>query len=314
MSSQNSDESREALYDVEKQELTFVDVKPKRKRVTAAPPPDEVAVGLLSQADAQDIRVPRKKSKKTVSKDSDENHAAGDDEKETAKADKKIKQGNRKGEAAVKHFIDSVLPALRKEMAKKKKNVFKLDDHADLFLPNSPIRPAYLLPLFHFLGKNEILCDKFREFDSKAMVHTKDGFNQCMKINKYSTPDVISEHELTEIMKRFGKEWHKIPAKDKVRVAAAIRAGASGEFKIILSGIYYDSFYDDKGEEIKIAVPILNYEGIRAKVVQVELPAMPEKPKKQRKSKKESSSSVENPQDQEQVSDDKPLLDEDCLC
>jgi hypothetical protein len=97
------------------------------------------------------------------------------------------------------------------------------------------------------------------------MVKTTDGFNHCMLLNKHSHVNNIKEEELSFIMKRFGKEWHKIPAKDEVRVSMAIRAGHMGQFKITLTGVYEDSFYNNEGEEICTLNPILNYEGIRVK-------------------------------------------------
>lgn len=185
---------------------------------------------------------------------------------ENGKKQGKNRKGNRKGEIAVQQFIDTYLPALRKEMSQqRKREQFKLTDYQECFQPNSRVRPTYILPLLHFIGSNSITCTKFGKFDGKCMIKTTDGFNHCMLLNKFSSANNIKEEELSFIMKRFGKEWHKIPAKDEVRVSMAIRAGHMGQFKITLSGVYEDSFFNNEGEEILTLNPILNYEGIRIK-------------------------------------------------
>jgi hypothetical protein len=85
------------------------------------------------------------------------------------------------------------------------------------------------------------------------------------------------------LTKRFGKEWFKIPSKDGFRAKAAAAAGYEGCFKVILTGLFEDSFQDTQtGETVYTINPSLMYE-----------PCRPPPPKKEKKSKKTTSDVVE---------------------
>lgn len=261
-SPQEKNEEAEEVADT-----TFKQPKSKRQRKSKSSSANSVHADVESSS-----QVDASSSNGTVGKSSSvSSSVVGMDEasgsaSENAKKSGKNRKGNRKGEIAVQQFIDNYLPALRKEMSQqKKREQFKLTDYAECFAPNSKVRPTYILPLLHFIGSNSITCNRFGKFDGKCMVKTSDGFNHCMLLNRFSSENHIKEEELSFIMKRFGKEWHKIPAKDEVRVSMAIRAGHMGHFKITLTGVYEDSFYNDQGEEISTLNPILSYEGVRVK-------------------------------------------------
>lgn len=169
---------------------------------------------------------------------------------------------SKKTEVAVQQFMQDVLPTLRKEILKKKPTSFDMSSIQDYFVAGSKVKPTYLLPLFHFLNKNEVVCNRYGVFDGRHMIKTTDGFNHVMTLSKYAD---LSPDETDFITRRFGKEWHKIPAKDQYKVQTAMKTGFNGLFKIILVGVYEDSFRDeDKGEEIFIVNPILKYEPVRA--------------------------------------------------
>jgi hypothetical protein len=163
----------------------------------------------------------------------------------------------------VDDFILTQLPALRKEIKLKKKveKQFNIREYPQYFVQNAKCIPCYLLPLFHFLGRSEIVCSQYGVFNgNKHMVKTTEGFNH-VGILTSSCPDISAE-EASYLMTRFGREWFKIPAKDQARVASAYRYGDKHEFKVILSGIYEDSFFDDEGFEVFTINPVLRYEAV----------------------------------------------------
>lgn len=166
----------------------------------------------------------------------------------------------KKRDEAVSQFLKDVLPSLRKEMKRSKKEKVDLSLYSDYFNGKHASKKAtYILPLFHFLGKDEIHCTRYGQFDNRHLVKTIDGFNHSIFLGE-QCGDALSENEVQYIMKRFGREWHKIPARDSFRVSNASRSGTNGEFKIVLNGILEDSFYDkEKDVWISTLNPVLDY-------------------------------------------------------
>lgn len=146
-------------------------------------------------------------------------------------------------EVVIGAFIGSVLPALRKELSMKKKVKFDISEYDRYFTEKSKFLATYVLPLFHFLRKNEIVCTRVGEYDGKVMIKTAEGFNHTTKLlNFLGNQDQISEEERTYLLSKFGKEWFKIPFKDKVKAMGASRLGEEGCFKVILTGVHFDKF------------------------------------------------------------------------
>lgn len=170
-----------------------------------------------------------------------------------------------KKEQAIQDFMFDILPALKKNLKQRKtqSDSFKIRDHGDYFSSSSKYVPTYMLSLFHFLGTEEVVCTRYGNFDGKHMVKTTAGFNHASLLINHC--DSLSENEVSYLMRKFGKEWFKIPSKDGVKASSANRYGDKGEFKIILSGIYEDSFLDAEGKEVLTINPILRYEPIKAK-------------------------------------------------
>jgi hypothetical protein len=173
-----------------------------------------------------------------------------------------------KKDQILEDFMITQLPALRKEIKLKKKeqSAFNIRDYPQYFKTGSEFLPTYCLGLFNFLGKNEIVCTQYGVFQgSRHMVKTVDGFNHGnLIISSLGASDTLSSDEIEHMMKRFGREWFKIPAKDAPRVASAYRYGDSHHFKVILTGIYEDSFFNEDGSEVKTANPVLRFEPVRA--------------------------------------------------
>ena len=173
-----------------------------------------------------------------------------------------------KKDQLIEDFMITQLPALRKEIKLRKKGEtsFNVRDFPQYFKPGSEFVPTYCLALFNFLGKNEITCTQYGVFQgSRHMVKTIDGFNHGnLIISSLGTSDALTADEIEHMMKRFGREWFKIPAKDAPRVSSAYRYGDCHHFKVILTGIYEDSFFEDDGNEVKTANPVLRYEPLRA--------------------------------------------------
>lgn len=170
-----------------------------------------------------------------------------------------------KKDQLIEDFMITQLPALRKEikLRKKEQNNFNIRDYPEYFKPGGAYLPTYCLSLFNFLGKNELVCSQYGVFDrSRHMVKTNEGFNHASLIIS-SMGDTISPDESEHMIKRFGREWFKIPAKDASRVATAFRFGDGHQFKVILTGVYKDSFFGEDGEEVLTVNPVLRYEPVR---------------------------------------------------
>lgn len=173
-----------------------------------------------------------------------------------------------KKELLLEDFVVNQLPAMKKEIKLKKKGQksFNVRDYPQYFKANSGFMPTYCLSLFNFLGKNEILCTHYGIFHNptRHMIKTVEGFNHANLLLTSLGVDALTGDETEHIMKKFGTEWFKIPAKDEPRVSSAYRFGDKHQFKVILTGIYEDSFFDEDGEEIITANPVLRYEPYRA--------------------------------------------------
>lgn len=171
-------------------------------------------------------------------------------------------------------FLMTQLPALQKDVKLKKKDqvAFHIRDYADYFKAGSEWTPTYCLALFNFLGKNEILCDKYGVFQgNRHCVKTLDGFNHANLIQS-NAGHMLSPEETTFMMQRYGKEWFKIPPKDAPHVSTAYRFGDGHQFKVIIYGIEEGSFFGKEGKEILSLTPKLRYEAYKAPPEKVKKP------------------------------------------
>jgi hypothetical protein len=172
-----------------------------------------------------------------------------------------------KKDQIVDDFVLKMLPALRKEVKirKKTKSAFNVRDFPQYFKTGSAEwLPTYSLSLFYFLGKNEIVCSQFGVFDgNKHMVKSIEGFNHVSLLISSLGEDIVNADEANLLMRRYGREWFKIPPKDYAKVMTAYRYGDNHQFKVILTGIFEDSFYDKDGKEVKTANPFYRYESVR---------------------------------------------------
>lgn len=188
----------------------------------------------------------------------------------------------KKKEQAFSQFITDVLPSLKKEMIRKKKEAFDWDDYSKYFRPDSGYVATFMLPLFRFLLTDEIICDRYGNFDNKHRVKTAVGHKRVMDLSENSDVLELTPEMIHYFNKRFGVEWFKIPSKDGFRAKAAAAAGYDGQFKVILTGLYEDSFTDNAtGKEVITINPTLMYE-----------PVLPPPPKKERKQPSAASSST----------------------
>lgn len=169
-------------------------------------------------------------------------------------------------------FLNDVLPSLKKEMTRKKKEVFDLSAWSDYFKDGSKYIATYILPLFRFLEKNQIQCVRYGAWDNRHMVKTKAGFDRVMYLSKNADPMVFNNEMQLYCTQKYGKEWFKIPAKDGFRAKAASAAGYQGEFVIHLVGVYTDSYIDKEGKEIFTINPSLSFEPARAPIVRAPRP------------------------------------------
>jgi len=175
-------------------------------------------------------------------------------------------------EKAISQFLSDTLPALKKEMVKRKKEPFSWEHYQGYFRADSGYIQTYILPLFKFLEKDEIVCSRYGLFDNRHMVKTSSGFDHVMFLSKHCDSETLSPEVQQYLSQRFGKEWFKIPSKDGHRAKAAASAGYEGCFKVILTGLFEDSFTDSQtGQVIHTINPSLAYE-----------PCRPPPPKKER--------------------------------
>lgn len=197
-------------------------------------------------------------------------------------------------EKAISQFLSDMLPALKKEMVKRKKEPFSWEPYQAFFKPDSGYIQTFILPLFKFLEKDEILCSRYGEFSNKHMVKTTAGFDRVMLLSRHCDTDELTGDVQQYLSTRFGKEWFKIPSKDGHRAKAAAAAGYEGCFKVILTGLYEDSFQDVKtGETVYTINPSLSYE-----------PCRPPPPKKEKVAKKQKGEKKEKKEKEESVATD----------
>lgn len=199
----------------------------------------------------------RKRKAATVEKESDEQMVL------TPLPEVKI----RKTDGIVLNFKQSLLPQLKKEMDsfKKKKEDFNLEAYAAFFAPNSGTVATYILPLFRFLGKNTITCSRYGLFDTKHCVKTTEGFDRVLVLSNSADPADFTPDIQAFCAARYGKEWFKIPAKDGYKAKAACSGGHDKMFKVILTGVFFDSFIDSTtNEEVQTINPVLQYEPMAA--------------------------------------------------
>ena len=231
----------------------------------------------------------------------------------------KGKGGNgKKIEKDIEAFLKETLPSLKKEMHKRKREPFKLSEYADYFKEKSKVIPTFLLPLFNFVQKTEVVCTRYGCFSGKHMVKCAEGFNRVMILSKYADPEQFTPDVQKYCTQRFGKVWFKIPPKDGYRAKAASAAGHDGMFKVILIGVTFDSFLDkETNEEVKTINPNLLFEAClppnksvsSASQQNVDESAEPAKKKRKRsskkKSKKEDEEEEEGGDDNEDVDNEK---------
>ena len=202
---------------------------------------------------------PAKKSRKRKNMES----VDGGDSAAGKPAPKKKKSRN---ELAVEEFMLHQLPSLRKELKIRKKNQvnFNIRDHDAYFKPGSEFTPTFCLSLFHVLGRNEIVCSRYGKFQggSRHMVKCDNGFKHVSLLMGHCE---FAPDEAEFIMKKYGREWFKIPSKDETKVTAAQTFGDKGAFKIILTSVYEDCFIDKDGKKVMTINPVLRYEPIKAK-------------------------------------------------
>ena len=183
-----------------------------------------------------------------------------------------------KNEALLEQFMIDTLPALRKNMrqAKAIQSSFRIRDHAEFFRPNSPHIATFILPLFHFIGKEEIVCSRLADFNGKKFVKTEAGFLHASFIVNHALD--LTDEDKEYVLRKYGKDYFKIPSKDYVKASSAAKYGDKGEFKVTLTGIYEDSFLNDEGKEILTINPVLRYDPVRAKSEKKEKKEKKEKP------------------------------------
>jgi len=190
----------------------------------------------------------------------------------------KSKAKSAKAKRGVDQFLSDLLPNLKKEMTHKKKVVFDLTTYDAFFKHDSGYIATYLLPLFHFLAKTEIVCTRYGNYEGKHMVKTSHGFERVMILARYADPEDFTADIQTFCTQKYGKEWFKIPQKDGFRAKAAASAGHEGCFRVILTGVFLDSFINADRVEVHTINPVLTYESCRA--------PPPKKEKKPRAAKK----------------------------
>jgi len=188
-----------------------------------------------------------------------------------------VSSTKKRTEKAISQFLTDILPALKKEMVRRKKDTFSWEPYMPYFKADSGYIQTFILPLFRFLEKEEIICSRYGLFENRHMVKSSAGFERVMLLSRHCDEEELSLDVQQYLTKRFGKEWFKIPSKDGFRAKAAAAAGYEGCFKVILTGLFEDSFQDTQtGETVYTINPSLMYE-----------PCRPPPPKKEKKKKEE---------------------------
>jgi len=205
---------------------------------------------------------------------------------------KSKKATNQKMQKEAELFINDVLPNLRKEMVRKKKVNFDLKEYATYLKPDSGFVPTFCLPLFHFMGKNEILCTRYGLYDGKHSVKTTAGHDRVMWVSKNIKQDQLSEEMMTYMNRRFSPEWYKIPSSYGLRAKAAANNGHEGKFRVILVNVYFDSFINKEGEKVETINPVLAFEPVTPPVVKASSSSSKTKTSKEQKQQQTESESA----------------------
>lgn len=204
-------------------------------------------------------------------------------------------------EKTLGQFLTDMLPALKKEMVRHKKEVFSWETYMPYFRPDSKYVSTFCLPLFRFLEKDEIICSRYGCFENRHMVKTSAGFDRVMLLSRNLDSDEFPPDVQQYLTQRFGREWFKIPSKDGFRAKAAAASGYEGQFKVILVGMFEDSFQDTStGEMVYTINPSLMYEPLR-----------PPPPKKERKPKqpKKENKEEEKEESKEEVEEEEGVVE-----
>lgn len=215
-------------------------------------------LGVASTSDVVDA--PEKKKSKGAGKKRKREPPSEDGNPKTTGVGKKTKN-----DILLEDFTIGTLPALRRDMKKAKANqaAFKIKDHSSYFGKTSKHIPTFILPLFHFLGREEIICSRVCDFNGKKFIKTDAGFAHASFIINHALD--LTEEEKEYLLRKYGKEYFKIPSKDFVKASSASKYGDKGEFKVVLTGLYEDSFMNDDQIEIATINPILRYESVKPK-------------------------------------------------
>jgi len=249
-------------------ELVKLSISPENKPCPSVPVEVECASNVPETVEEKKEVVEEKVKRKRKAK-AEEAPSSSDGAPAPAPPTKKSRK-----DKLLDDFLITQLPALQKDVKLKKKDqvAFHIRDYADYFKPGSEWTPTYCLALFNFLGRNEILCDRYGVFEGgRHSVHTVDGFTHA-NIIQSSVGDMLSPEETTFMMQRYGKEWFKIPPKDAPHVSTAYRFGDGHQFKVIIYGIEEGSFFGKNGEEILSLYPKLRYEAYKAPPEKVKKP------------------------------------------
>lgn len=191
-------------------------------------------------------------------------------------------KSKKRTEKAIGQFLSEILPTLKKEMVRRKKEPFSWSNYEAFLKPDSGYVQTYILPLFKFLEKDEIICSRYGCFENRHMVKTSFGFDRVMTLSRHCDADELTPDVLTYLTQRYGKEWFKIPAKDGFRAKAAAATGHEGCFKIILTDLFEDTFQDvQTGQTIRSINPSLLYEPCRPPPVKKEREKKPRKVKEE---------------------------------
>jgi hypothetical protein len=189
-------------------------------------------------------------------------------------------KSKKRTEKAIGQFLSEILPTLKKEMVRRKKEPFSWSNYEAFLKPDSGYVQTYILPLFKFLEKDEIICSRYGCFENRHMVKTSFGFDRVMTLSRHCDAEELTPDVLTYLTQRYGKEWFKIPAKDGFRAKAAAATGHEGCFKIILTDLFEDTFQDvQTGQTIRSINPSLVYEPCRPPPVKKEREKKPRKVK-----------------------------------
>lgn len=172
-------------------------------------------------------------------------------------------------------FMADVLPNLRKEMVQKKRANFDLTSFSDYFHTDSGYVPTFILPLFHFIGKSEVICSRYGAFDKRHCVKTSAGVDKVMWVSRNIDQSNLTEELMAYLNQKYSPEWYKIPSTYAARAKAASLAGFEGKFKTVLTNIYFDNFINREGVKVETINPVLSFE-----------PCLPPPPPKIRTGKK----------------------------